>query len=97
MHALRTGAGLSQEELAQAAGSSVRALSDLERGRTRGRSAAPYRPSPPSSAWTSGRRRTGRHRPPRPPPPRPRSEAGPATRPETRSVPYPPPTPTRPG
>ncbi|MFD7558319.1 helix-turn-helix domain-containing protein [Streptomyces sp. NPDC059835] len=36
MHALRTGAGLSQEELAQAAGLSVRALSDLERGRTRG-------------------------------------------------------------
>lgn len=36
LRALRTGAGLSQEELAQAAGVSVRALSDLERGRTRG-------------------------------------------------------------
>ncbi|MFJ1709347.1 helix-turn-helix domain-containing protein [Kitasatospora sp. NPDC088346] len=36
LHALRTGAGLSQERLAQAAGLSVRALSDLERGRSRG-------------------------------------------------------------
>ncbi|MET9883715.1 helix-turn-helix domain-containing protein [Streptomyces sp. NPDC006430] len=36
LHALRTGAGLSQEELAQAAGVSVRALSDMERGRSRG-------------------------------------------------------------
>ncbi|WP_051789966.1 helix-turn-helix domain-containing protein [Streptomyces sp. NRRL S-1022] len=34
--ALRTGAGLSQEELAQTAGISVRALSDMERGRSRG-------------------------------------------------------------
>ncbi|MET8413734.1 helix-turn-helix domain-containing protein [Streptomyces sp. NPDC005195] len=33
---LRCGAGLSQEELAAAAGISVRALADLERGRTRG-------------------------------------------------------------
>ncbi|MER8186419.1 helix-turn-helix domain-containing protein [Kitasatospora sp. NPDC094015] len=33
---LRTGSGLSQEELSQAAGISVRALADMERGRTRG-------------------------------------------------------------
>ncbi|WTI18228.1 helix-turn-helix domain-containing protein [Streptomyces sp. NBC_00820] len=36
LRALRTEAGLSQEELAQAAGVSVRALSYLERGRSRG-------------------------------------------------------------
>ncbi|MEU6965463.1 ATP-binding protein [Streptomyces chrestomyceticus] len=36
LHALRTGAGLSQAELAQSAGVSVRGLSDLERGRSRG-------------------------------------------------------------
>ncbi|MFD3565882.1 ATP-binding protein [Streptomyces sp. NPDC058667] len=36
LRALRTAAGLSQEALAQAAGVSVRALSDLERGRSRG-------------------------------------------------------------
>ncbi|MFJ3900795.1 ATP-binding protein [Streptomyces sp. NPDC090025] len=36
LHGLRTGAGLSQEELAHAAGVSVRALSYLERGRSRG-------------------------------------------------------------
>ncbi|MEU6106474.1 ATP-binding protein [Streptomyces flaveolus] len=36
VHRLRTEAGLSQEELAHAAGVSVRALSDMERGRTRG-------------------------------------------------------------
>nr|WP_308120654.1 helix-turn-helix transcriptional regulator [Streptomyces poriferorum] len=36
LHALRTGAGISQERLAQRAGISVRALSDMERGRTRG-------------------------------------------------------------
>ncbi|MGW0552399.1 helix-turn-helix domain-containing protein [Streptomyces altiplanensis] len=36
LYGLRTGAGLSQEELAHAAGVSVRALSDLERGRSRG-------------------------------------------------------------
>ncbi|QMV20705.1 helix-turn-helix domain-containing protein [Streptomyces sp. SCUT-3] len=36
LRALRTGAGLSQEELAQTAGVSVRGLSDMERGRSRG-------------------------------------------------------------
>lgn len=36
LRALRTGAELSQEELAQTAGISVRGLSDLERGRSRG-------------------------------------------------------------
>ncbi|WP_328762549.1 MULTISPECIES: ATP-binding protein [unclassified Streptomyces] len=36
LYALRTGAKLSQEELAQAAGVSVRAVSDMERGRSRG-------------------------------------------------------------
>ncbi|MFJ8160014.1 helix-turn-helix domain-containing protein [Streptomyces sp. NPDC096136] len=36
LHGLRTGAGLSQEELAHAAGVSVRALSYMERGRSRG-------------------------------------------------------------
>ncbi|MFI0934108.1 ATP-binding protein [Streptomyces sp. NPDC021019] len=36
LRALRLGAGLSQEQLAEAAGISVRALADLERGRTRG-------------------------------------------------------------
>lgn len=36
LRALRTRAGFSQEELAQAAGLSVRAVSDLERGRSRG-------------------------------------------------------------
>lgn len=36
LHALRTRAGISQERLAQRAGISVRALSDMERGRTRG-------------------------------------------------------------
>ncbi|MFD8200509.1 ATP-binding protein [Streptomyces sp. NPDC059701] len=36
VHRLRTEAGLSQEELAHAAGVSVRALSDMERGHTRG-------------------------------------------------------------
>ncbi|MFD8979485.1 ATP-binding protein [Streptomyces sp. NPDC059564] len=36
LRALRAGAGVSQEDLAQTAGVSVRALSDLERGRTRG-------------------------------------------------------------
>ncbi|MCX5206139.1 helix-turn-helix domain-containing protein [Streptomyces sp. NBC_00237] len=36
LHGLRTRAGLSQEDLAHAAGVSVRALSDLERGRARG-------------------------------------------------------------
>ncbi|MEW2252440.1 helix-turn-helix domain-containing protein [Streptomyces sp. NPDC006975] len=36
LRGLRTGAGLSQEELAQASGVSVRALSDMERGRSRG-------------------------------------------------------------
>ncbi|MGW6834903.1 helix-turn-helix domain-containing protein [Streptomyces sp. NPDC054949] len=36
LYALRTGAKLSQEELARAAGVSVRALSDMERGRSRG-------------------------------------------------------------
>ncbi|MFD8591390.1 ATP-binding protein [Streptomyces sp. NPDC059637] len=36
LRALRTGAGLSQEELAHSAGVSVRGLSDLERGRSRG-------------------------------------------------------------
>lgn len=36
LHALRSGAGISQERLAQRAGISVRALSDMERGRTRG-------------------------------------------------------------
>ncbi|MFF7852874.1 NB-ARC domain-containing protein [Streptomyces sp. NPDC007904] len=36
LHALRTGAGLSQAELAQTAGVSVRGLSDMERDRTRG-------------------------------------------------------------
>ncbi|MEU9176216.1 NB-ARC domain-containing protein [Streptomyces sp. NPDC048550] len=36
LYALRTGARLSQEELAQAAGVSVRALSDMERGRSLG-------------------------------------------------------------
>ncbi|WP_051806249.1 helix-turn-helix domain-containing protein [Streptomyces sp. NRRL F-2747] len=36
LHRLRTGAGLSQEELAHAAGVSVRALSYMERGHTRG-------------------------------------------------------------
>ncbi|MFD8981696.1 helix-turn-helix domain-containing protein [Streptomyces sp. NPDC059564] len=36
LHRLRTGAGLSQEELAYAAGVSVRALSYMERGHTRG-------------------------------------------------------------
>ncbi|MER7129618.1 helix-turn-helix transcriptional regulator [Streptosporangium saharense] len=36
LYGLRTSAGLSQEELAHAAGVSVRALSDLERGRSRG-------------------------------------------------------------
>ncbi|WP_172386798.1 helix-turn-helix domain-containing protein [Streptomyces sp. MNP-20] len=36
LHGLRTRAGLSQEELAQAAGVSVRGLSDMERGRSRG-------------------------------------------------------------
>lgn len=34
--ALRRGAGLSQEQLAHLAGISVRALADMERGRTRG-------------------------------------------------------------
>ncbi|MGV9938666.1 helix-turn-helix domain-containing protein [Streptomyces sp. NPDC003401] len=36
LRGLRTGAGLSQEELAHAAGVSVRALSDMERGHSRG-------------------------------------------------------------
>ncbi|MFF9896534.1 ATP-binding protein [Streptomyces longispororuber] len=36
LHSLRRGAGLTQEELAQTAGISVRALSYLERGRSRG-------------------------------------------------------------
>ncbi|MER5386582.1 helix-turn-helix domain-containing protein [Streptomyces sp. NPDC002688] len=36
LRALRTGAGLSQEALAHACGVSVRALADMERGRTRG-------------------------------------------------------------
>ncbi|MFH8349853.1 helix-turn-helix domain-containing protein [Streptomyces sp. NPDC018045] len=36
LHSLRQGAGLTQEELAQAAGISVRALSYMERGRSRG-------------------------------------------------------------
>ncbi|MEU3405263.1 helix-turn-helix domain-containing protein [Streptomyces sp. NPDC006670] len=36
LHGLRTAAGLSQEELAHAAGVSVRALSYMERGRSRG-------------------------------------------------------------
>ncbi|WP_405702483.1 helix-turn-helix domain-containing protein [Streptomyces sp. NBC_01383] len=36
LHALRTGAGISQEQLAQRAGISVRALSNMERGRARG-------------------------------------------------------------
>ncbi|MEU5127394.1 helix-turn-helix domain-containing protein [Streptomyces mobaraensis] len=36
LHALRTGAGLSQAELAQSAGVSVRGLSDMERGCSRG-------------------------------------------------------------
>ncbi|GCD32813.1 hypothetical protein OEIGOIKO_00531 [Streptomyces chrestomyceticus JCM 4735] len=36
LHGLRRGAGLTQEELAQAAGISVRALSYMERGRSRG-------------------------------------------------------------
>ncbi|MCK7626762.1 helix-turn-helix domain-containing protein [Streptomyces sp. RS10V-4] len=36
LHRLRKGAGLTQEELAQAAGISVRALSYMERGRSRG-------------------------------------------------------------
>ncbi|MEU9027110.1 helix-turn-helix domain-containing protein [Streptomyces sp. NPDC048383] len=36
LHGLRTGAGLSQEELAHGAGVSVRALSSMERGHTRG-------------------------------------------------------------
>ncbi|MEU8465143.1 helix-turn-helix domain-containing protein [Streptomyces sp. NPDC029003] len=36
LHVLRTGAGLSQEELAHAAGVSVRALSYMERGHSRG-------------------------------------------------------------
>ncbi|MEU5404010.1 helix-turn-helix domain-containing protein [Streptomyces sp. NPDC005963] len=36
LHALRVNAGISQEELAHAAGVSVRALSNLERGRSRG-------------------------------------------------------------
>lgn len=36
LRALRAGAGVSQEELAHASGVSVRALSDLERGRSRG-------------------------------------------------------------
>ncbi|MEV6612883.1 helix-turn-helix domain-containing protein [Streptomyces sp. NPDC051051] len=36
LHGLRTAAGLSQETLAHASGVSVRALSDLERGRSRG-------------------------------------------------------------
>jgi transcriptional regulator with XRE-family HTH domain len=36
LRALRSAAGLSQEALAHAAGVSVRALSDLERGRSRG-------------------------------------------------------------
>ncbi|MEF3117637.1 helix-turn-helix domain-containing protein [Streptomyces chrestomyceticus] len=36
LHALRTGAGLSQTDLAQSAGVSVRGLSDMERGRSRG-------------------------------------------------------------
>ncbi|MER6785724.1 helix-turn-helix domain-containing protein [Streptomyces sp. NPDC000658] len=36
LHALRTSAGLSQEGLSHAAGVSVRALSDMERGRSRG-------------------------------------------------------------
>ncbi|GGZ39125.1 hypothetical protein GCM10010387_36520 [Streptomyces inusitatus] len=36
LRVLRAGAGLSQEQLAHAAGVSVRALADMERGRTRG-------------------------------------------------------------
>ncbi|MDV9192279.1 helix-turn-helix transcriptional regulator, partial [Streptomyces sp. SR27] len=36
LRTLRTRAGLSQEELAHLAGVSVRALADMERGRTRG-------------------------------------------------------------
>ncbi|MFD8013765.1 helix-turn-helix domain-containing protein, partial [Streptomyces sp. NPDC059762] len=36
LRALRRRAGLSQEELAHQAGVSVRALADMERGRTRG-------------------------------------------------------------
>ncbi|MFD8634205.1 helix-turn-helix domain-containing protein [Streptomyces sp. NPDC059533] len=87
LHALRTGAGLSQEELAQAAGLSVRALSDLERGRSRG----PQRRTVQALATAldlddaaaaelehaAGLGRT-----------RPRSGAGSATRPEPRAVPH---------
>ncbi|MCX4632297.1 helix-turn-helix domain-containing protein [Streptomyces sp. NBC_01443] len=93
LHALRTGVGLSQEELAQAAGVSVRALSDLERGRSRGPQrrtvqalATALGLDGPAAAELEHTASLGRPRPR--PRPRPRSEAGPATQPETQPVPH---------
>ncbi|WP_328622832.1 helix-turn-helix domain-containing protein [Streptomyces sp. NBC_00354] len=89
LHALRTGAGLSQEELAQAAGVSVRALSDLERGRSRGPQrrtvqalATALGLDGPAAAELEHTASLGRPRP------GPAPEAGPATQPETQPVPH---------
>ncbi|MFF1410896.1 helix-turn-helix domain-containing protein [Streptomyces sp. NPDC058289] len=87
LHALRTGAGLSQEALAQAAGLSVRALSDLERGRSRGPQrrtvqalATALRLDGAAAAELERAAGLGR--------PRPHRGAGIATRPEARPVPH---------